>query len=49
MGGFRPEKDVAAAATTVDVGDVLNQEEKGEEVNKKFALPAHLWDVRHRC
>lgn len=44
-GGFLPEKDVAVAAT-VDVQDVLKQQEEGEEEeelnNEKYALPAHL-------
>ena len=43
-GGFLPEKDVAVAAA-VDVEDVLKQqeeEEEKEELNEKFALPAHL-------
>ena len=44
-GGFLPEKDVAVTAT-VDVKDVLKQQEEGEEEeelkNEKYALPAHL-------
>jgi ATP-binding cassette subfamily B (MDR/TAP) protein 1 len=46
-GGFLPEKDVAVAAPTVDVEDVLKQQEEEEEEelnekNEKYALPAHL-------
>ena len=45
-GGFLPEKDVAVVAT-VDMEDILKQQEEEEEVelnekNEKYALPAHL-------
>ena len=45
-GGFLPEKDVAVVAT-VDVEDVLKQQEEEEEVElnekkEKYVLPAHL-------
>ena len=40
-GGFLPEKDVAVAAP-VNVEDVLKQHEEEEELDEKYALPAHL-------